>query len=171
MDAWKRDYLKEEYFKLQDQYEDYDRRALQIKGWVGAGAIAAIAIGFDSEKSGSGMIWLVISLFSCCFWYLEAKWKVFQYAISDRIRLIEAHFRGEENALTKVSEPLQIYNWWYKSYRYDNPIYKYENDYRPKPLKSRIKAAAFQDFVMLPYLLIILICLGLLAHDLLLRVF
>ncbi len=155
---------------MQDQYEDYDRRALQIKGWVGAGAIAAIAIGFDSQKSGSGMIWVVISLFSCCFWYLEAKWKVFQYAISDRIRLIEAHFRGEEDALTKVSEPLQIYNWWYKSYRYDKPIYEYENDYRPKPLKSRIQAAAFQDFVMLPYLLIILVCFGLLVHDLLRRV-
>nr|VFK13444.1 MAG: hypothetical protein BECKLFY1418C_GA0070996_100343 [Candidatus Kentron sp. LFY] len=56
METWQRDYLKEEYFKLQDQYEDYDRRALSIKGWIGAGATAGIAIGFDSEKSNSSMI-------------------------------------------------------------------------------------------------------------------
>ena len=72
MEDWKRDYLKEEYFKLQDQYEDYDRRALHIKGWIGAGAIAAIAIGLEPGKSEGGLIWVFISVLSACFWYLEA---------------------------------------------------------------------------------------------------
>jgi len=53
-------FLKDEYLKLQDQYEDYDRRALMIKGWVGAGAIAAVALvpmhrGYDS-LSGDTML-------------------------------------------------------------------------------------------------------------------
>lgn len=80
MEDWQRDYLKEEYFMLQDQYEGYDQRALQIKGWVGAGAIAGMAIGLDPNKSLDGLLWIVIALLSGCFWYLEAKWKVFQYA-------------------------------------------------------------------------------------------
>lgn len=165
MESWQRDYLKEEYFKLQDQYEDYDRRALQIKGWVGAGAIAGIAIGLDPTKSGSGLIWFFIAILSTCFWYLEAKWKVFQYATSDRIRIIEAYFRGDNEILFKDLKPLQIYHWWYKSYLKDAPIYQYENDYRHKSLKFRIKKAAFQDYVMLPYLLIIFACFAMLALE------
>ena len=167
METWKRDYLKEEYLKLQDQYEDYDRRALQIKGWIGAGALAGIAIGFDQQKSGSGLIWILIAVLSGCFWYLEAKWKVFQYAIADRIRIIEAYFRGENDLLINKLEPLQIYHWWFKSYKEDTPIYEYERAFRPKPLGQRIKKAAFHDFVMLPYLLIILICLVMLLFELL----
>lgn len=166
MEQWQRDYLKDEYLKLQDQYEDYDRRALQIKGWIGAGALTAIAIGLDPQKSGNGIMWVTICILSLGFWYLEAKWKVFQYAIADRIRLIEAHFRGEQELLIKELQPLQIYNWWFKSYSQDCPIYDYEDKYRPKPLKSRIWSAAFQDFVMLPYILIIIICLCLLAYQL-----
>jgi len=166
METWQRDYLKEEYFKLQDQHEDYDRRALQIKGWVGAGAIAGIAIGFDPQKSGIGLIWIFIAILSGCFWYLEAKWKVFQYAIADRIRMIEAYFRGDDKILISNLKPLQIYNWWYKSYSKDTPIYKYEKKYRPQSLRLRIKKAALHDYVMLPYLLIILICLGMLVFGL-----
>ncbi len=158
MENWQRDYLKEEYFKLQDQYEDYDKRALQIKGWIGAGSIAGIAIGLDPGKSANGLIWILISILSGCFWYLEAKWKVFQYAISDRIRMIEAYFRDEESILVKDLKPLQIYHWWFKSYSKDKPLYPYEESTRPRLKVSRLWSAGTQGFVMLPYSLIILMC-------------
>nr|VFK55559.1 MAG: hypothetical protein BECKTC1821F_GA0114240_100726 [Candidatus Kentron sp. TC] len=136
METWLRHYLKEEYFMLQNQYEDYDRRALHIKGWIGAGAIAGIAIGFDSEKPN--IIWILISILSGCFWWLEAKWRVFQRSNDARIRSIEAYFRGEDEILIKDLKPLQIYHCWYKSYVDDNPIYEYEKKYRPKSITSRI---------------------------------
>ena len=34
--------LKDEYLLLQNQYEDFDRRSLTIKGWFGGGAAAAV---------------------------------------------------------------------------------------------------------------------------------
>ena len=158
MENWKDTFLKEEYFKLQDQYEDYDRRALQIKGWIGAGALAGLALGLDSDTSANGMTWLVIASVSLCFWYLEAVWKLFQYSISDRIRVIEAHFRNDDDVIIKNPDPLQIYNWWFRSYSRDEPIYPYEESFRPQTKVRRLLSAGMQPFVQLPYSLIIVIC-------------
>ena len=158
MDNWKDNYLKEEYFKLQDQYEDYDRRALQIEGWVGAESLAGLALGIDSDTSANGLTRLVIASISLCFWYLESMWKLFQYAIGDRIRIIEAHFRKDEDVIVKDPEPLQIYNWWFHSYSRDEAIYPYEQDYRPQSKCRRLWNAGNQSFVHLPYSLIIFIC-------------
>lgn len=156
----KLEFLKDEYFKLQDQYEEYDRRALVIKGWISAGSITAIAIGLDPEKSGQGAIWWAIAGMALCFWYLETKWKMFQYALRDRIRLIEAYFRKDPDVLVKDLNPLQIYSSWFKSYRDDEPIYAYEKEknIRPKKYFLRFFTAGFQAFVLLPYALIIAIC-------------
>lgn len=154
-------FLKDEYLKLQDQYEDYDRRALQIKGWVSAAAIAGFALGIDANKQIESRTLLVISSFALCFWYLEAVWKTFQYAISDRIRILEAYFRGDTAILITDPKPFQIYHWWFKSYMYDQPIYPYEAEHRPSKKNARFVNAAVQSFVHLPYSLIILICLGL----------
>ena len=150
-----RDYLKDEYFKLQDQYEEYDSRALQIKGWIGAGSVAGLAIGLDPTKSGSGLIWIVISAIAACFWYLEARWKLFQYALRGRIRLIEEYFRsgaGTSGRPTKAPEPLQMYKSWFENY---NSSFQ------------SLRWAALQSFVHLPYSLIILICTGLFLRDVL----
>ncbi|MCV6620948.1 MAG: hypothetical protein OIF51_04260, partial [Cellvibrionaceae bacterium] len=162
MEDWQRDYLKEEYFKLQDQYEQYDNRALQIKGWIAAGAIAGIAIGFEDGKSADGMLWVIIAVLSACFWYLETKWKQFQYALGDRIQVLEAYFRGDQEIIIKDPEPLQIYNWWFKSYANDEPIYPYEREFRPRKKLVRLWVAGMQPFVMLPYSLIIAVCIVLL---------
>lgn len=159
MSDWKNDYLKDEYLKLQDQYEDYDRRALQIKGWIGAGTIAAFGIGLNEPILTRDLVLFTIALISLCFWYLEAKWKLFQYAITDRIRILEAHFRQDEEILFKDPEPLQIYNWWFRSYSRDEPIYPYEREFRPKSRSKRLASSAFQTFVHLPYSLIILLCI------------
>ena len=151
-------FLKDEYLKLQDQYEDYDRRALQIKGWIGAAAVAGFALGIDSHKNVDNRTLLIIAAISLCFWYLEAKWKTFQYAISDRIRILEAHFRGDEDVLMKNPKPFQIYNFWYRSYADDQPIYEYEKQFRPTSGIKRFIVAATQSFVHLPYSLIVAIC-------------
>ena len=45
MDQQDRGFLKDEYLKLQDLFEDFDRRSLTIKGWVSAGAAVAIVAG------------------------------------------------------------------------------------------------------------------------------
>ncbi|MCZ8119214.1 MAG: hypothetical protein O9295_14425 [Microcystis sp. LE18-22.4A] len=159
IDDVKNSFLKDEYFKLQDQYEDYDRRALQIKGWISAGSIAGFAIEINSKTYNSPTL-LIIATISLCFWYLESMWKMFQYSIIDRIRIIEAHFRNDQEILIKNPAPLQIYNWWFRSFSKDEPIYSYEK-HRPRSKLIRLWAAGKQTFVHLPYSLIILICIAL----------
>ena len=153
-------FLKDEYLKLQDQYEDYDRRALQIKGWIGTAAIAGFTLGIDASRNIDSRTLLSISLVALCFWYLEAKWKTFQYATSDRIRIIEAHFRGDSDILLKNPKPFQIYSSWYSSFINDLPIYQYEEETRPTSQTKRLFESARQSFVHLPYSLIIAICLS-----------
>lgn len=162
MEQSSNDYLKEEYFKLQDQYEDYDRRALQIKGWIGGGTIAALALGLNTEAYQKGILF-IISIVALCFWYLETKWKLFQYSLSDRIRIIEAHFRDDDQILVKFKnpKPLQIYHWWFKTYSNDEPIFTYEKKNRPRSFAKRYLSAGLQTFVHLPYSLIIIICIAL----------
>lgn len=96
-------------------------------------------------------------------WYLEAYWKLFQYALADRIRVIEAYFRGDPDVLVKDPDPFQIYNWWFRSCARDEPIYAYEKTLpyprrRPRTRLVRLKQAMFQLFVCLPYFPIIVIC-------------
>ncbi|QMW22301.1 hypothetical protein [Sandaracinobacteroides saxicola] len=149
MDDVERDkFLKDEYMKLQDQYEDYDRRSLTIKGWISAGAAGAIALGF--QKGESPVILLVVAGFALCFWYLEASWKIFQYALRLRIQELERHFRGE----IIVVHPLQIYAKWFERYARINGT-------------RQLIGAAMQGFVMLPYALIIVSCLALYTYAIL----
>ena len=46
-----RGYLKDEYLLLHDQYEDFDRRTLTIKGWVGTSAFAALSVSFSTTNT------------------------------------------------------------------------------------------------------------------------
>src|SRR4051812_2684207 len=79
-------FLKDEYLLLQNLYEDFDRRSLTIKGWVAAGAIAALGLSFNISYSFAAIIPGFVVIISFIFWYLETKWKMFQYALTDRIR-------------------------------------------------------------------------------------
>src|SRR6516225_840362 len=90
-----RGFLKDEYLLLQDQYEDFDRRTLTIKGWIATGAVAALAISFGSSNKYSYLIPILVALLAAVFWYLEGYWRLFQEAIGDRIRVIEAYFRAD----------------------------------------------------------------------------
>ena len=42
-------FLKDEYLLLQNFYEDFDRRALLIKGWSVTVAIAGLTLGFEKQ--------------------------------------------------------------------------------------------------------------------------
>jgi hypothetical protein len=154
----KQSYLKDEYLKLQDMYEAYDSRSLTIKGWLSAAAIAGMALGFDGDKNPHGIIWILIAAISACIWYLEGRWKLFQYGLRDRIRVIEAYFRNDPDVLLKDPLPFQTYHWWFQSHRHDTPIFEYEKNIRPRPFGRRLFWAMAQDFVFVPYLPIIIIC-------------
>jgi len=156
----RRGYLRDEYLFLQAQYEDYDKRSLTIKGWVSGGAVAALAFGFNAA---SVFVPVMVAVLVSVIWYLEAYWKLFQYALADRIRIIEAYFRNDPDILFKNPAPFQIYHWWFKSYGTDEPIYGYEGAIgnkarRPQRHSVRLRKAALQRFVYLPYLPILALC-------------
>lgn len=174
-------YLRDEYLLLQNIYEDYDRRSLQIKGWMMAATVGGFALGFDADKNTHGVIWISIATFAICIWYLEARWKTFQHALTDRIRILEAYFRNDPEIFEKNPAPFQIYHAWFQSAEYDKPIYPYEarqeqnggdafnllmnipsrfstRTDRPWSFVARLITSACHDFVFLPYLPIIVIC-------------
>ncbi len=163
-DEQRRTFLRDEYLFIQGQYEDYDKRSLTIKGWIGSGAIAALAIAFNSTYKFAFVIPLIAFVIVCVVWYLEAYWKLFQYALADRIRIIEAYFRNDSDIFEKNPDPFQIYHYWFKSYSKDQPIYPYEKTRRhaPRPRRhaERLREAAFQRFVYLPYVPLLVLCIG-----------
>jgi hypothetical protein len=154
-DAERRGFLKDEYLLLQNQYEDFDRRSLTIKGWVASGAAAALAISFSTSYRLSVLIPMFVAIIATVFWYLEAKWKLFQYALADRIRVIEAYFRDDPNKPDPLPSPFQVYSSWYRSYAKDEPIYDYEKEYRPRSIGFRLGRAALHPFVNVLYVSII----------------
>ena len=148
-------FLKDEYLLLQNQYEDFDRRSLTIKGWVASGAGAALAISFNTTYRLAVCLPLFVALMAVVFWYLEAKWKVFQYSLADRIRTIEAFFRDDPDKPDSNPAPFQIYHAWYKSYAEDKPLFPYEKDHRPRTLARRLKNAALHPYVSALYIVVL----------------
>lgn len=161
-DEQKNTFLKEEYIFLQGQYEDFDKRSLMMKGWVSSGTIAALALALSASYNSSLLIAFSVSLLLGVVWYLEAEWKLFQYALTDRIRVIEAYFRGDSDILIKDPAPFQVYHFWYRSYVKDEPIYEYEKkgsgfQKRPRTYLNRLFSSASKRFVYLPYLPLLLL--------------
>ena len=138
-------FLRDEYLLIQNQYEDYDRRSLTIKSWISAASIAAIALGAHVDKTQSAKIWALIAGISLCIWYLEGRWKMFQYAYRGRLKKLEAHFRNAATTKKKRLAPFQIYDQWFESYR-------------SVPFLAQIFMAMWQDFVFIPYLPVIVAC-------------
>src|SRR5579871_824456 len=87
--------LKEEYFHLNEVVEDFDQRALLIKGWSVTVSMVGIAAAF-SEKASYHVL-LLAAVASLLFWFVEGLWKGFQQAFYPRLREIEAHFRSGGN--------------------------------------------------------------------------
>ena len=154
-----RGYLKDEYLLLQDQYEDFDRRTLTIKGWVGTSAFAALAVSFSTTNTYAFIFPVMAAVLAGVFWYLEAHWKLFQQASADRIRIIEAFFRDDSEVFEKNPLPFQAFHQFSLSYGPDNPLYEYEKtvEGRPRPKRRRLYRLARQGFVCQPYLTIIVL--------------
>ena len=150
--ATRTELLKEEYFELQRIYEDFDRRALTIKGWAITICVGGIGIGFQYADQINPLLGLVVFA-SLLFWVIEAKWKTFQYANSYRIRKIEAHFRGDKNYSELV--PLQMYHDWFQSYSNDEPVHDYEKEWQRRSPRKQTFQNAFLSLVFTPYLHII----------------
>jgi hypothetical protein len=155
----RRQYLKDEYFFLQNTYEDFDKRILTIKGWAVTSCLAGIGLGFQNT---SPQLWVVSGAGALMFWLVEARWKTFQYAYGYRIRQIEGYFRGDEDKHDLV--PLQIYNSWFNAYAYDARPHASQASERRRSLLRRTATYAWLPFVRTPYLQIViadLIVLGL----------
>ena len=110
MNEHRENLLKDEYLFLQQSYEDFDRRALLIKGWAVTLSLGGIALAFQEKSIG---ILVLAGLASLLFWVLEATWKLFQYCNSVRIQEIESYFRGDVEDLA----PLQLYTSWFDTFQ------------------------------------------------------
>jgi uncharacterized membrane protein len=132
--------LKTEYFKLQDYYESFDTKVQTIKGWSATVSIAAISAGFAYRNE---YIWLFAALTALVFWIMDAKWKIFQYCYSGRIKEIEKAFR-EDNFENII--PIQIYSSWFRTWGSG---------------KYTISNIMFMFIVTIPYLYTIIICITL----------
>jgi hypothetical protein len=152
-----RAFLKDEYLLLQDQHEDFDRRTLTIKGWIGTGAFAALAVAFSSSYKYAYIL--------PCWWQ---SWPAYSgisrhtgsyFNRLARIRIIEAYFREDPKIFEKNSVPFQAYHRFYLSYQPDEPIYEYEKKEkgRPRSKSRRLGELAGQGFVCQPYLTIIVL--------------
>jgi hypothetical protein len=141
--------LKAEYNRLQDTYEDFDKRSLQIKGWVASAAVAGVSLGLKDGTAGY-QIWIIIGVVMASIWFLETYWKMFQYGFRDRIRLIEGYFRKLPD-VPDPFPPFQIYHAWFDSHVHDKPIYRYEEDSRPANIVLRFVRVMGHPFVALPY--------------------
>lgn len=115
-DEENRQLLKDEYLLLHNIYEDFDRRRLTIKGWIGAGAMAGLALGLDNSRSIGGHLWPIAAALAGCFWIIEWRWKIFQDSHQGRIYHIERIFRGDRNVHGIDAVPFQIFCWWDKTF-------------------------------------------------------
>ena len=99
------DLLKSEYLHIQGVIESFDSRVLSIKTWSVTTGLTGIGAAFSTH---SKHVLLLATLSSLIFWYIEGRWKTFQYAYNYRARRIEDYFAGAELDLI----PMQIASDW-----------------------------------------------------------
>ncbi|HYL84395.1 MAG TPA: hypothetical protein VE263_09180 [Candidatus Angelobacter sp.] len=101
-----REFLRQEYFRLQEALEKFDEKALTIKAWSVTLSMAGIGTAFLKNAP----ILLVLSgIASFLFWLIEAWWKVFQQAFYPRIYEIEALMMGR--AVEHATSPFIAGSW------------------------------------------------------------
>ena len=131
--------IKDEYFKLQEFYEDVDKRALTIKGWDITVSLTAIGAGFLLNP----YLWLASALATAVFWYLEAFWRNYHFFLGARIKQIEAAIRDDN---LKDIIPLQIYSTWTTTFNEKG---------------SQTFRYLFKPVTLFPHLLIFIVFIGL----------
>lgn len=146
----KSDDLKAEYLLIQGQYEAFDQRALSMKALATPLLGAGIAFGVKEDSSA---VLLATILVAGSLWLLEAIWKGFQYSLTDRIKLLEAWFRGDtridDRDIREDEPPFQIYTAWGEVYARERLGY----------ILSRMMA----PFVCLPYAIVVIVCIVLIV--------
>lgn len=110
MEEKNNDFLRAEYLHLQSTIEGFDNKALTIKAWSITFSFAACGVAFANNAIS---IFLIASIASLIFWFLEASWKTFQYAHYERITEIENYFKNRTENLI----PLQITKSWHISFQ------------------------------------------------------
>jgi hypothetical protein len=106
-----RDELREEWLLLQKTYEEFDARALGLKGLATPLLGAGYAAG---AENGSTAILVATMVVAACLWALETIWKTFQYGFAERIRALEAYFREPEACADY--KPYQVFYAWTRAY-------------------------------------------------------
>ena len=109
------EFLRQEYFRLQETVETFDERALTVKSWSITLGMSGIGAAFLEELP----ILLVLSgLATLLFWLTETLWKLFQQAYYPRIKQIEEAMRT--GSLDGFSSPAIATAWsiaWHASRR------------------------------------------------------
>lgn len=85
------EFLRQEYFQLQQTVEDFDKRNLTIKTWSVTVSMAAVGAAITQKAP---ILLVLASGSALLFWIIEALWKSFQLAYYHRIRTIESYMRG-----------------------------------------------------------------------------
>ena len=86
------DFLRQEYFQLQQTVETFDQKALTIKAWSVTFSMAGVATAFANHDAA---LLLLSAIASLLFWLIEGHWKLFQQAYYPRIKEIEALMAGK----------------------------------------------------------------------------
>lgn len=141
----KNEFLKEEYFHLQNLVEKFDDKALTIKSWSITISLVGISTGFVEKNSA---LFLISAGSAVLFWLLEGLWKNYQVAYYKRINEIEEHF--------KIKKVLKISTSW-RSSRYKNSICKiWKSEGKIDSKQFRAWKIFFWVHVLLPHLIIFL---------------
>jgi hypothetical protein len=100
------EFLRQEYFRLQDTVETFDERALTIKSWSITLGMGGIGTAFLEKHS---IVLLLSGLAALLFWVTEGFWKTFQQAYYPRIRHIEAML--QKGTTEQLSSPFISHAW------------------------------------------------------------
>ena len=86
-----KEFLRQEYFHLQNTVESFDEKSLTIKTWSVTLSMAGIGAAFTAKVE---LLLLLSAGASLLFWLIDTSWKTFQQANYHRIRKIEDYMRG-----------------------------------------------------------------------------
>lgn len=148
-----KDLIAKEYIAIINIYEVYEQRSLLIKGWAFTLISGAIVFSYNYAEAYIALS-ILSALGSIIFWYLDTKWKQFQYYFKPRIKDIESFMRGENEV---PIHPMQVHAEWYKG------LYAETN-------KEFFKMAK-RPMVSTPYIYLIMVILALLVYEQFVRFF
>lgn len=102
-----KEFLRQEYFHLQNTVESFDEKSLTIKAWSVTLSMAGIGAAFTSKVA---LLLILSAGASLLFWLIDTSWKTFQQANYLRIRKIE-NFMKEATSDEKFSSPEITTSW------------------------------------------------------------